>query len=145
MPRGRQYYDPEIQANRPVEIPADMARIEFYPELDGSGQIGRWVARRIDHDGRIVGYTAGNFDHDAELAHAMELWPGLTVFELPDEQADSTWEGTGPSPRIWQNGHPPRLARLTPPAVPILSAGRPARCDSVAGMRTSHRCYPISL
>lgn len=102
MPRGRQYYDPEIQTSHPVETPKDLARIEFYPELDGSGQIGRWVARRIDHDGRIVGYTAGNFDHDKELAHAQELWPGLTVFELNDEQKDSTWEGTGPSPRIWQ-------------------------------------------
>ena len=104
MPRGRrQYYDPEVQLSRPVEGDKDLSRIEFYPELDGSGQIGRWVGRRNGQDGRIVGYTAGNFDRDRELAHAQELWPGLEVFELNDEQADSTWEGTGPSPRIWQN------------------------------------------
>lgn len=123
MPRGRQYYDPEIQVNRPVEAPADLARIEFYPELDGSGQIGRWLARRIDHDGRIVDYTAGNFDHDAELAHAQELWPDLTVYELPDEQTDSTWDGTGPSPRLWQQ----TTAEESPsaPVVPLFSVDDP--------------------
>ena len=60
------------------------------------------------------------------LAHAQELWPGLTVFELPDEQTDSTWEGIGPSPRMWQRGISPDVTPvLEPPentteAVPVM-------------------------
>ena len=34
MPRGRQYYDPEIQANRPSSPLPICARIEFYPDQD---------------------------------------------------------------------------------------------------------------
>lgn len=120
MPRGRHYYDPELQVNRLVEGESDLTRIELFPVGQEStsrlpDDHGKWVARRVETDGSISGYTPGDFNHDAAQAQAEMIWPGLQVFELRSEIEDSTWEGMGPSPRIWQNA-----ASVVTPAV-----GRP--------------------
>ena len=104
MARGRQYYDPIIQAPSRVES-AGTRRIELYPEQDVRDNTVtlRWVARLIGEDGLIADKSPGSFDHDDALRQAHELWPGLEVFELREESEDSTWDGMGPSPRLWQN------------------------------------------
>lgn len=107
MPRGRQYYDPIIQVPGKVEG-APTRRIELYPEgnvTDGGGgdQQLRWVGRLIGDQGEVVATANGSFDHDDALRQAQELWPDLEVFELREEGEDSTWDGMGPSPRLWQN------------------------------------------
>lgn len=106
MPRGRQYYDPIVQVPGKVEG-APTKRIELYPEgsiTDGGGgdQQLRWVGRLIGDQGEVVATANGSFDHDDALRQAQELWPGLEVFELREEGEDSTWDGMGPSPRLWQ-------------------------------------------
>lgn len=107
MPRGRHYYDPIIQTGSTVQGEPDLSRIELFPAGPESlGRLpedhGKWIGRRIGSQGEIVGYSTGDFNHDAAMAHAQELWPGLTVYELNAENEDSTWEGHGPSPRMWQ-------------------------------------------
>jgi len=105
MPRGRQYYDPIVQVSKPVETSDDLSRIELVPtglETGDGGEISKWVGRRIGSEGAILEVSPGDFDHDRALAQAKELWPGLEVFELRSESEDSTWDGTGPSPRLWQ-------------------------------------------
>lgn len=111
MPRGRHYYDPELQVDRLVEGDKDLSRIELFPIGQDSTsrlpeEIGKWVARKVESDGTISGYTPGDFNHEAALAQAQTVWPGLQVFELRSEIEDSTWEGMGPTPRIWQNAAP---------------------------------------
>lgn len=104
MPRGgRQHYDPIVQAPATVQS-ASSRRIELFPEQDVRDNAAtlRWVARLVDEQGRIIQKSAGSFDHDDALRQAQELWPGLEVFELREESEDSTWEGMGPSPRLWQ-------------------------------------------
>jgi hypothetical protein len=108
MPRGRQYYDPELQVNKLVEGEKDLARIELFPVgQDSTARLpeehGKWVARKVEADGSVSGYTPGDFDHDRAQTQAEQIWPGLQVFEIRSEIEDSTWEGTGPSPRLWQN------------------------------------------
>jgi len=107
MPRGRQYYDPIIQAPSRVESASDR-RIELYPEQDVRDNTVtlRWVGRLVDDSGRIIDKAAGSFDHDDALRQAQELWPDLQVFELREESEDSTHEGFGPSPRLWQTKAP---------------------------------------
>jgi hypothetical protein len=107
VPRGRQYYDPIIQAPSKVESASDR-RIELYPEQDVRDNTTtlRWVGRLVDDTGQIIDKAAGSFDHDDALRQAQELWPGLEVFELREESEDSTHEGMGPSPRLWQNQVP---------------------------------------
>jgi hypothetical protein len=102
MPRGRQYYDPIIQAPSKVESAASR-RIELYPEQDvrDNAVTLRWVGRLVDESG-ILDKAPGSFDHDDALRQAQEKWPGLEVFELREESEDSTHEGFGPSPRLWQ-------------------------------------------
>lgn len=96
MPRGRHYYDPQIQANAFVPSVDDLARIELYQEPDG-----RWCSRRIASDGSISEIARGSYEHEGALDEAKSLWPGLTVYELRSGDDDSTWEGIGPSPRMW--------------------------------------------
>lgn len=108
MPRGgRQHYDPIVQAPATVQS-ASSRRIELFPEQDVRDNAAtlRWVARLVDEQGRIIQKSAGSFDHDDALRQAQELWPGLEVFELREESEDSTWEGMGPSPRLWQGSSP---------------------------------------
>jgi hypothetical protein len=104
VPRGRQYYDPIIQAPSRVES-AGNRRVELYPEHDIRDNVERprWVARLIGEDGLIVQHSPGSFEHDDALRQAQEMWPGLEVFELREESEDSTWDGMGPSPRLWQS------------------------------------------
>lgn len=112
MPRGdRQYYDPIIQVPSSVEGENDLSRIELFPVGQDSvsrmpSEIGKWIARKVERDGSISGYTPGDFDNERALKQAEATWPGLQVYELRSEIEDSTWEGTGPSPRIWQNAAP---------------------------------------
>jgi hypothetical protein len=121
MPRGRHYYDPELQVPKLVEGEQDLARIELFPVgQDSTARLpeehGKWVARKVETDGSISGYTQGDFDHDRAQTQAQQIWPGLQVFELRSEIEDSTWEGTGPSPRLWQNaiGEPTPAVDLPP-------------------------------
>lgn len=109
MPRGRQYYDPIEQAPGKVEGETDYSRIELFPAGPESlGRLpqdqGKWIGRRIAADGSIAEEAPGDFDHDNALRQAEQMWRGLTVYELNAENEDSTWDGTGPSPRIWQSG-----------------------------------------
>lgn len=122
MPRGRQYYDPIEQAPGKVEGEPDLSRIELFmsggsdQRTVGEDTAGKWIARRISPDGSVYMTSNGSFDHDQALAEAQALWPDLTVYELQDEREDSTWEGTGPSPRLWQTisqmGLPPAVDDL---------------------------------
>jgi hypothetical protein len=122
MPRGqRNYYDPILQVPSTVEGAPDLSRIELFPIGQDStsrlpADVGKWMARRINPDGSIAEYTPGDFNHDGALQQAQDAWPELTVFELTSEIEDSTWEGTGPSPRLWQtpgNAVPPATAHKT--------------------------------
>lgn len=104
MPRGRQYYDPIVQVPGAIDANQDLSRIELYQDDDL-----RWKGRLIDAKGAIEKIAPGDFDHDGALAQAEALWPGLSVYELRDKYQDSTWEGTGPSPRTWQGSAPAEL------------------------------------
>lgn len=106
MARGRHYYDPILQTGATVESAPDLSRIELFPAgAESLGRLpqdqGKWIGRRINEDGSVAEEAPGDFDHDRALAQAQELWPGLTVYELNAEHEDSTWEGVGPSPRLW--------------------------------------------
>ena len=107
MPRGRQYYNPLTQAPDTVQGETDYTRIELFPAGAESlarlpQEQGKWIGRRIAPDGTVAEEAPGDFDHDTALAQATGLWPGLMVYELNAENEDSTWDGIGPSPRIWQ-------------------------------------------
>jgi hypothetical protein len=107
MNRGRSYYDPIVQVPGRVEDSEDKSRIELFPVGQDSTSrpptdVGKWMGRRINSDGSVAEYAPGDFDHDRALRQAQALWPGLTVYELNQEIQDSTWDGTGPSPRLWQ-------------------------------------------
>lgn len=129
MARGRQYYDPIIQVPSKVES-AQARRIELYPEGDVTdgmpGDRLRWVGRLIGENGEILDKAQGSFDHDDALRQAQELWPGLEVYELREESEDSTHEGFGPSPRLWQNGrteHDPSASPFERPALEASEVG----------------------
>ena len=129
MPRGRQYYNPLTQAPDTVQGETDYTRIELFPAGAESlarlpQEQGKWIGRRIAADGTVAEEAPGDFDHDTALAQATGLWPGLMVYELNAENEDSTWDGIGPSPRIWQNsiammggGATQHAATSLPPAV----------------------------
>lgn len=153
MPRGRQYYDPIIQA--PSKMPgSNEQRIELYPEGDvtdaAPGPL-RWVARLIGEDGLIVAKTAGSFDHDDALRQAEQQWPGLQVFELREESEDSTHEGFGPSPRLWQQGRTHHDEPQYPVVVPSPSevgepsvSGPPPGLPEAEGDELSLRAFVLS-
>lgn len=112
MPRGRQYYDPILQVDQTVQGDSDLSRIELFPVGQDSTSrlpedIGKWVGRKVERDGSVSGHTPGDFDHDRALRQAQDTWPGLAVYELRSEIEDSTWDGVGPSPRLWQTPAPP--------------------------------------
>lgn len=105
MGRGRrQFYDPIMQAPGMTGEPQDLSRIEFFPDADG-----RWLGRKVGETGLIEAVSPGSFNRDGALAEVEGLWPGLTVYELREEAQDSTWEGVGPSPRLW---HQPATVEL---------------------------------
>lgn len=115
MPRGRQYYDPILQVDSTVEGAPDLSRIEMFPAGPESESrlpqdIGKWIGRRINPDGSIAEEASGDFDYERALHQAQDLWPGLTVYELRAENEDSTWDGSGPSPRLWQ-----KMAKMSVP------------------------------
>ena len=117
--RGRQYYDPEIQTTRFVPGLEDLNRIEIYPVGPESTarlpqEIGKWAARRVDGQGGIVDQGASDTQQERTIDLARERWPGLEVYVLGAEIEDSTWEGVGPSPRLWRHAD---HAQTLPPAV----------------------------
>jgi hypothetical protein len=122
VPRGRQYYDPIIQAPSRVETGGEQ-RIELYPEHDvrDNAENPRWVGRLIGEDGLIKDTAPGSFDHGDALRQAQGMWPGLQVFELREESEDSTWDGVGPSPRLWQNAPDP----VSPGELKVLTTKSP--------------------
>jgi len=135
MPRGRQYYDPIVHVPGKTDAQTDYSRIELFPAgAEALGRLpqdqGKWIGRLISPDGSISEEAPGDFDHDRALAQAEQLWPGLTVYELNAEHEDSTWDGAGPSPRIWQTFAPSSIDTALKNAQDALaSAGGP---DEVA-------------
>jgi hypothetical protein len=114
--RGRQYYDPEIQTTRFVPGQEDLNRIEIYPVGPESTarlpqEIGKWASRRVDGQGNVVEQGASDTQQDRTIALANERWPDLEVYVLGAEIEDSTWEGVGPSPRLWRNAQGVDIAR----------------------------------
>ena len=121
--RGRQYYDPEIQAHRSVPGEQDLERIEVYPVgLESTArlpqEIGKWAARRVDGKGVIREEGASDTQQNRAIDLARERWPGLEVYVVNAEIEDSTWEGVGPSPRLWQAAfhQPPQVSEPGRPA-----------------------------
>ena len=53
MPRGRQYYDPIVQASGIVEGDRGLARIELYPEVIPRTRTAKWRGRQVTADGSI--------------------------------------------------------------------------------------------
>ncbi len=101
MPRGRQYYDPIVQVPGMVEGDRDLSRVEVFQD-----ESLQWTARQVAADGSLTGATLKDFNHDGLLKLVGEWWPTLAIYELRSEGEDSTWEGHGPSPRIFQNSSP---------------------------------------
>lgn len=97
MPRGRQYYDPIVQVPGTVEGENDLSRVEVFQD-----ESFKWWGRQVAADGSLTGNRIGDFDHATLLNQVREAWPTLPVYELRNEGEDSTWEGHGPSPRLWQ-------------------------------------------
>jgi hypothetical protein len=97
MPRGRQYYDPIVQVPGTVEGENDLARVEVFQD-----ETLKWWGRQVASDGSLTGNMVGDFDHATLLKRVHESWPTHPVYELRSEGEDSTWEGHGPSPRLWQ-------------------------------------------
>jgi hypothetical protein len=110
MPRGRQYYDPIVQVPGKVDGTQDLSRVEVFQDDDL-----KWWGREVAPDGSLTGNHVEDFDHDRVIARASEVFPGLPVYELRSGSEDSTWEGHGPSPRLWQV--PGAVATEIPPAV----------------------------
>ena len=57
--RGRQYYDPEIQAARKVPGEQNLNRIEVYPVGPESTsrlpqEVGKWASRLVDAEGHVI-------------------------------------------------------------------------------------------
>ena len=96
MGRGRRYYDPEIQVPSTVPQTEDLTRVEVFQDANG-----RWAPRLVNANGIATHVGTGSFDQGDALAEASRRWPGLEVFEVRDEAHDSTWSGTGPSPRAF--------------------------------------------
>ena len=94
--RGRRYYDPEIQVPSTVPQAEDLTRVEIFQNADG-----RWAPRLVNKNGIATHVGTGSFNPADAFAEAERRWPGLEVFEVRDEAHDSTWSGTGPSPRAF--------------------------------------------
>ncbi len=90
--------DEEKPIGRIFKTKDDPERIELYPDGDR-----KWHARLVDHDGNDIGEAnGGSFDRSWVEKDAAERYPDLIIHQMEDEQEDSTWEGKGPSPRLWK-------------------------------------------
>jgi len=127
MPRGRQYYDPIVQVPGTVEGENDLARVEVFQD-----ETLKWWGRQVASDGSLTGNRVGDFDHATLLKRVRETWPTHPVYELRSEGEDSTWEGHGPSPRLWQNSSP-ETGLLGSPPVDLQSGPSPDAATSGAG------------
>ena len=126
MPRGRQYYDPIVQVPGTVEGENDLARVEVFQD-----ETLKWWGRQVASDGSLTGNMVGDFDHATLLKRVHESWPTHPVYELRSEGEDSTWEGHGPSPRLWQNSSPE--TGVAAPPVDLQSGPSPDADTSGAG------------
>jgi hypothetical protein len=132
MPRGRHYYDPELQTTRLVEGEKDLSRIELYPEGSLDDPNPKWRARRVRADGIVDAVMPGDFDRDRALLQAANgEWSDAPVYELRNQDEDSTWEGHGPSPRIWQNAITNTSSIMSPQ---ILETALPPEVDTITGI-----------
>jgi len=101
--RGRHYYDPITQPPLAEGEQRDVSRIEVFQD-PADPTLRRWCARHVLSDGRVDPEGIEDTDRDRVIAMAQSAWPELDVYELQDPGEDSTWEGMGPSPRLWQSG-----------------------------------------
>jgi hypothetical protein len=99
--RGRQYYDPIVQES--YEGPDNFSRIEVFQD-PSDASLRRWCSHLVNPDGSIGSEDFCDGDRDHVISLAQNRWPGLDVFELQEPNEDSTWEGMGPTPRLWQGG-----------------------------------------
>lgn len=118
MPRGRQYYDPIVQMPGTVEGEQDLSRVEVYQD-----EMLKWWGREVGPDGALTGKRVEDFNHDSVIAKANLAFAGLPIYELRNESEDSTWEGHGPSPRLWQVSGV--TATGIPPAVEPIPSAQP--------------------
>jgi len=77
---------------------AEPTRVELYPDASG-----KWIARSVDIKGRVQEWLEGDFNIRNVELQIEQRWPGLPIYQLQSENDDSTWEGLGPSPRLWRN------------------------------------------
>lgn len=107
-PRGRNYYDPILQTPSSIAGQEDKSRIEVFPVgMDSPSrlpsEIGKWASRRVDATGAVVEQGPSAGEQGEAIRQAETKWPGLEVYFLSAEIEDSTWEGMGPTPRLWQS------------------------------------------
>lgn len=117
--RGRHYYDPILQVPSNLTDEEKKDRIEIFPVgMDtpsrAPSEIGKWASRRVDAEGRIAEQGPAAAHQDEAIRQAEMKWPGIPVYQLQYEMEDSTWEGMGPTPRLWQNPFPQPAEPLTP-------------------------------
>jgi hypothetical protein len=86
---------------------SEAARVEVYPNEDGS----YWYARAVDPVGFIISPPVGQISHQGVLEDAARIWPGVDVYEIPDEMADSIWAESNPA-STWQGRQRPSPRRM---------------------------------
>ena len=104
--RGRNYYDPILQVPASIEGEANKERIEVFPVgMDSPSrlpsEVGKWASRRVASDGRVIEQGPSAGEQGEAIRQAEMNWPGLEVYFVTAEIEDSTWDGVGPSPRLW--------------------------------------------
>lgn len=122
--RGRHYYDPITQPPLAEGEQRDVSRIEVFQD-PADPTLRRWCARYVLPDGRVDSGSIEDTDRDRVISMAQEAWPGLDVYELQDPGEDSTWEGMGPSPRLWQSNIAPYVETPTETFTPAVEAETP--------------------
>lgn len=85
-----------------VAADPEVERIELFPDPSG-----KWFARTVSPANRILAVSEGSYDKGFVEQSARNIWPGVAIYELQDEGADSTRPSDrnqffGPSPRLWQ-------------------------------------------
>lgn len=79
---------PELE---PVEtyLTPDVDRVELFPTESAEGGARKWHARSIDTSGNVLKVTGGSFDKSYVERDAFERWPGISVYEVQDENESS--------------------------------------------------------
>lgn len=100
------YSRPEPQA-----AAGAVARVEVFPEVDAAGLASYWRARGVNGGGVIVDHGIGSINHEDLIRDCGHRWPGIDIFELPDETSDSVWNETT-SASTWNGRQRPSERRL---------------------------------